>query len=366
MDKNGYKRIMVKESDIKIPNQMLTIISELDEFKGSWKLLGQMMPERLKTLKKVATIESVGSSNRIEGNKLTDKQVEKLLSNITKQSFATRDEQEVAGYARLMDTIFDDYEVIPLTENYIKQLHKILLQYSTKDEKQRGEYKKISNAVAAYDEKGQELGIVFETAAPFETPLRMEELVNWTRKNLEDKFFHPLIVIGIFIVEFLAIHPFEDGNGRLSRALTCLLLMKAGYTYIPYCSLEAVIEDNKEGYYRALRQTQTTLSNKNPDFEPWLLFFLKSLQKQKIRLEYKLNQNNISTNSNTSDLSELEYKILKYFDENESGTILKLVEYTQSNRNTIKKAVSSLVDKKYLILHSKGRGAWYSKVDNHA
>ena len=242
---------MIKESDIKINNQMLSIISELDEFKGSWKLLGQMMPEKLKSLKKVATIESVGSSNRIEGNKLTDKQIEKLLSNIKKQSFSTRDEQEVLGYAKLMDTIFDDYEVIPLSENYIKQLHKILLQYSVKDEKLRGKYKKISNAVAAYNEKGEEIGIVFDTATPFETPLRMEKLVNWTKKNLEDKFFHPLIVIGIFIVEFLAIHPFEDGNGRLSRALTCLLLLKSGYNYMQYSSLEAVIEDNKEGYYRA-------------------------------------------------------------------------------------------------------------------
>src|SRR5574344_1537404 len=282
---------MIKEDDIKISNQMLSIISELDEFKGGWRLLGKTAPDRLKSLKKVATIESVGSSNRIEGNKLTDKQVEKLLSNIKKQSFATRDEQEVAGYARVMDTVFEDYELIPLSENYIKQLHKILLQYSAKDEKHKGEYKKISTAVAAYDNEGNELGIVVETATPFETPLKMEELVNWTKKNLEDKFFHPLIVIGIFIVEFLAIHPFEDGNGRLSRALTCLLLLKSEYSYMPYSSLEAVIEDNKEGYYRALRQTQTTLKNPTPDFEPWLIFFLKSLQKQKIRLEFKLNKN---------------------------------------------------------------------------
>ena len=107
---------MIKESDIKITNQMLSIIAELDEFKGSWKLLGQLSPDRLRTLKKVATIESVGSSNRIEGNKLNDKEVEELLSNIKRQSFATRDEQEVAGYARLMDTVFEDYEVIPLSE----------------------------------------------------------------------------------------------------------------------------------------------------------------------------------------------------------------------------------------------------------
>lgn len=350
---------MINDESIKISNQMLSIISELDEFKGSWKLLGQLSPERLKTLKKVATIESVGSSNRIEGNKLNDKQVEELLSNIKKQSFATRDEQEVAGYAKLMDTIFEDWEVIPFSENYIKQLHKILLQFSSKDERHKGSYKKISNAVAAYSPEGKELGIVFETATPFETPLKMEKLVNWTRKNLDDRYFHPLIVIGIFIVNFLAIHPFEDGNGRLSRAITCLLLLKAGYSYMQYSSLEAVIEDNKEGYYRALRQTQTTLNNAKPNYESWLIFFLKSLQKQKIRLEYKLKEKDINLNSN--DLTELETKILEYFEQNERGTNIKLIEFTNANRNTLKKALSSLVDKKFLTMHSKGRGSWYSK-----
>lgn len=351
---------MIKPDTIKITNQMLTIISEIDEFKITWKLLGKMPPEVLKSLKKVATIESVGSSNRIEGNKLSDSEVEKLLSAINKQSFATRDEQEVAGYAKLMDTIFADWEVIPLSENYIKQLHKILLQYSSKDEKHKGEYKKISNAVAAYSPEGEELGIVFETATPFETPLKMEELVNWTRKNLEDKFFHPLIVIAVFIVQFLAIHPFEDGNGRLSRALTCLLLLKAGYSYVPYSSMEAVIEDNKEGYYKALRQTQTTLKDDEPDLAPWLEFFFKTLQKQKIRLESKINGNSENKTDN-NDLTELEEKILSYFNTENNGTTAKIVEYTKANRNTVKKALQNLAAKNILTLHSKGRGAWYSK-----
>ena len=288
---------MLGNFDIKINNQMLTIISEIDEFKGSWKLLGQMAPEKLQALKKVATIESVGSSNRIEGNKLSDKQVEELLSRINKQSFANRDEEEVAGYAKLADTIFEDWEVIPLSENYIKQLHKILLEYSSKDEKHKGEYKKISNAVAAYDNNGKELRVVFETATPFEAPLKMQELIEWTNKNLADRFYHPLIVIGVFVVNFLAIHPFQDGNGRLSRALTNLLLLKSGYAYIPYSSTEAIIEDNKEGYYRALRQTQTSL-NSCPNYESWLMFFLKTLQKQKIRLEYKLEHTEIKKLSN--------------------------------------------------------------------
>jgi Fic family protein len=350
---------MFENLNLKINEEMISIISEIDEFKGSWKLLGQMTPEKLKSLKKVATIESVGSSNRIEGNKLSDNQVEELLSRISKQSFANRDEEEVAGYAKLADTIFDDWEVIPLSENYIKQMHKILLEYSSKDEKHKGEYKKISNSVVAYDSSGKEIGIVFETATPFETPIKMQQLIEWTNKNLDDKFYHPLIVIGVFIVNFLAIHPFQDGNGRLSRALTNLLLLKSGYLYIPYSSTEAVVEDNKDTYYRALRQTQTSFKTK-VDYEPWLMFFLKTLQKQKIRLEYKLDMMTTKTNSNI-DLPIISAKIMEVFAIKERATISEISELTAVNQNTIKKHLAKLVENNYLIKHGKTRGAWYTK-----
>ena len=350
---------MFENIDIKINNQMLSIISEIDEFKGSWKLLGKMAPEKLRALKKVATIESVGSSNRIEGNKLSDKQVEELLSRINKQSFANRDEEEVAGYAKLADTIFEDLEIIPLSENYIKQLHKILLEYSSKDEKHKGEYKKISNSVVAYDSDGKEIDIVFETATPFETPLKMQELIEWTNKNLTERYYHPLIVIGIFVVNFLAIHPFQDGNGRLSRALTNLLLLKSGYLYIPYSSTESIVEDNKEAYYRALRETQVSLKN-IPNYEPWLMFFLKTLQKQKIRLEYKLEHTSTSIKSNL-DLPETSAKIMEIFDSKERVTLSELAELTNININTIKKHLASLVKNNYLTKHGKTRGAWYTK-----
>lgn len=351
---------MFKNFDIRITNQMLSIISEIDEFKGSWKLLGQIAPEKLQALKKVATIESVGSSNRIEGNKLSDKEVEELLSRINKQSFANRDEEEVAGYAKLAEIIFEDWEIIPLSENYIKQLHKILLEYTSKDEKHKGEYKKVSNAVAAYDSNGKELGVVFETATPFETPLKMQELIDWTNSSLADRFYHPLIVIGIFVVNFLAIHPFQDGNGRLSRALTNLLLLKSGYLYVPYSSTESIIEDNKEAYYRALRQTQTTL-NSEPDYEPWLLFFLKTLQKQKVRLEYKL-EHPVLTIKTMLDLPEISAKIMAVFETKERSTISELSQLTGVNINTIKKHLASLVKNNHLIKHGTTRGVWYTKV----
>ena len=171
-----------------------------------------------------------------------------------------------------MEHVFAAWESIPLTENYIKQLHQVLLQFSSKDDRHRGQYKTLDNHVQATDENGQVLGIVFETASPFDTPRLMEELTVETKAALEENALHPLIVIGAFIVRFLAIHPFQDGNGRLSRVLTTLLLLRAGYAYVPYSSLESIVEENKESYYLALRRTQTTLNREKPAWEPWLLF----------------------------------------------------------------------------------------------
>ena len=148
-----------------------------------------------------------------------------------------------------METVFAAWQDIPINENHIKQLHRDLLRYSEKDDRHRGEYKKMSNSVAAFDEDGKQIGIVFETATPFDTPRLMAELVAWLAEARDLRRLHPLLIVAVFIVVFLEIHPFQDGNGRLSRILTTLLLLQAGYAYVPYSSLESVIENSKEGYY---------------------------------------------------------------------------------------------------------------------
>lgn len=342
---------MINLNNIHITPEMLNIITEVDEFKGSWNVLEQQ-PDKYKHLKKIATIESIGSSNRIEGNTLTDKQVETVLANLKRQSFATRDEQEVAGYADLMENIFDNYEVIPFNENYIKQLHKILLSYSSKDERHRGEYKTLANSVAAFDAEGKEIGIIFETATPFETPQLMRELIQETREQLEDKFIHPLIMIGLFVVHFLAIHPFQDGNGRMSRALTTLLLLKNGYLYVPYSSMESIIEENKASYYKALRNSQKTFKTDDVNYDYWLNFFLRTVQKQVVRLKQKMNQA-------PATLPLTETKIMNLFDEQNQWTTAAMVEALNMNIATIKKAVGELVKKGYLQKNGTTRGAWY-------
>lgn len=231
-----------------------------------------LTPDRLNALRKVATIESIGSSTRIEGAKLTDAQVETLLSNLEKTAFLTRDEQEVAGYAEVMDLVFEAYDDLAITENHIRQLHQTLLRLSSKDERHRRLYNTLSNNVVAFDADGKEIGVVFETASPFDTPREMEELVAWANKAIREEAHHPLLIIAVFVVVFLAIHPFQDGNGRLSRVLTTLLLLRAGYAYVPYASLESVVEANKDLYYKALRRTQTTLKTDAPDWAPWIGF----------------------------------------------------------------------------------------------
>ena len=219
---------MIQTDTIQITPELLAPISEVDEFKGAWRALGTLAPQRLRALRHVATIESIGSSTRIEGSKLTDREVERLLANLEIQRFSSRDEQEVAGYAEVMETVFHAWAEIPLTENHTKQLYRDLLRHSDKDERHRGEYKTLRNDVGAFDADGNMIGGVFETATPFDTPRRMAELVKWLNDARELKRIHPLLIVAVFIVTFLEIHPFQDGNGRLSRILTTLLLLQAG------------------------------------------------------------------------------------------------------------------------------------------
>ena len=250
---------MLNTDNIVITPEILALIAQIDEFKGAWRALGSLAPERLLALRRVATIESVASSTRIEGSKLTNAEVDVLLSNLKIKKFNTRDEQEVAGYAEVMELLFASWEHIHFNENHIRQLHRDLLAFSDKDAHHRGRYKTIPNNVGAFNERGEQVAVVFETATPFDTPRLMQELAEWVRQTRDSKALHPLLIVAVFVVVFLEIHPFEDGNGRLSRILTTLLMLQSGYNYVPYSSLESIIEQNKGAYYLALRQTQGTI-----------------------------------------------------------------------------------------------------------
>ena len=346
---------MLRTDTIQITPEMLALIAKIDEFKGAWRALGTLAPERLSALRRVATIESIGSSTRIEGSKLTDREVEQLLANLEIKRFDTRDEQEVAGYAEVMDVVFSAWQDIPFTENYIKQLHQILLQHSDKDTWHRGQYKTNTNSVAAFNEHGEQIGIVFQTASPFDTPRLMTELVSWVNAQRESKLLHPLLIAAIFVVVFLEIHPFQDGNGRISRALTTLMLLQAGYAYVPYSSMESVIELNKEAYYLALRQTQGTIRTDAPNWQPWLVFFLRSLAEQVRRLEKKVERERLVLAS----LPELSLQIVEFAREHGRVTIGDVIKLTGASRNTLKAHFRNLVERGHLSQQGSGRGVWY-------
>jgi Fic family protein len=346
---------MIRADAVQITPEILALIAGIDEFKGAWRALGTLAPERLSALRRVATIESIGSSTRIEGSRLSDRDVERLLSNLQIKSFTTRDEQEVAGYAEVMELVFTSWQDIALTENHVKQLHRDLLTYSEKDAWHRGNYKTSTNNVVAFDEDGNELGVVFATASPFDTPPLMTELITWFNAERAAAGLHPLLLIAIWIVVFLEIHPFQDGNGRLSRILTTLLLLQAGYAYVPYSSLESVIEQSKEGYYLALRQTQGTIRSDTPNWQPWLSFFLRALAEQVRRLNRKVEREKLVL----AALPELSLQIVEFAREHGRITIGDAIRLTGSSRNTLKQHLRALVERGSLEQHGSGRGVWY-------
>ena len=345
----------IRTDTLEITTAILQLIAEIDEFKGAWAAIGRISPERLSALRRVATIESIGSSTRIEGAKLSDREVERLLAGLDAKAFASRDEEEVAGYADAMETVFSHWKEISLTENHIKQLHRDLLQYSSKDERHRGSYKTLDNHVEAIGPDGKSLGVVFRTASPFDTPRLMAELTRWLRDEQKAHNLHPLILIAVFIAVFLEIHPFQDGNGRLSRILTTLLLLRSGYSYVPYSSLESIVERNKEAYYLALRQTQETIRSTAPNWQPWLAFFLESLQEQKARLEKKIERERLILGA----LPELSVRILELCRERGRITVAEATKVTGANRNTIKDHLKALTRAGHLQQHGAGRGSWY-------
>ncbi len=347
---------MFKIDTLRITPEILTLIAGIDEFKGAWRALGRLAPERLSALLRVATIESIGSSTRIEGSKLSDREVERLLSNLQIKRFDTRDEQEVAGYAAVMELVFTSWQDISFTEESTStSCISNSFVHSEKDAWHRGSYKTTSNSIVAIDEDGQQIGVVFQTASPFDTPRLMSELVTWVQEETTKAQLHPWLIIALWAVVFLEIHPFQDGNGRLSRVLTTLLLLRAGYSYVSYSSLESIIEQSKEGYYLALRQTQGTIRSDAPDWQPWLEFFLRALAQQVKRLEKKVEREKLVL----ATLPDLSLQIVEFAREHGRITISEAHKLTGANRNTLKQHFRSLVEGGHIVQRGAGRGAWY-------
>jgi len=345
---------------IKLTQDILAKIAKIDQFQGLWQGSMRISPQILGRLKTWVIITSTGASTRIEGAKMTDEEIARFLRGLKGKRPKSRDEEEVAGYADLIGRIFDNWRTLKLTEGWILQFHSILIQFSEKDKTHKGKYKNSSNTVVMTNRQGKQI-VLFDPTPPHLVKSEIQEAIEWANEQLEQKTIHSLLVIANFIFEFLAIHPFKDGNGRISRVLTNLLLLKAGYSYVPYVSLDEIIEQTKSEYYLALRATQKNHKTKHEDITPWVEYLLGSLLEQSNKAR-KL----IESEQPEKLLSEKQTQIYQLFEKNEKLSVSEIDKILKGKipQSTIKQALSRLVTLKLLERIGQARSTRYKKL-NH-
>ncbi|MDE2133934.1 MAG: Fic family protein [Alphaproteobacteria bacterium] len=343
---------------IALTQAILGKIAKIDELKGLWQGSVRVSPQILGRLKSWVIITSTGASTRIEGARMTDEEIARFLRGFKGKRPKSRDEQEVAGYADLIGRIFDNWKTIKLTEGWILQFHGMLLKFSDKDRVHKGTYKSAPNTVVMVNEKGEQ-AVLFEPTPPYLVQGEMRSAIEWANRELENGETHPLLVIANFIFEFLAIHPFADGNGRVSRALTNLLLLRAGYAYVPYVSLDEIIERTKSEYYLALRAAQKRHKTKREDVTPWVSYLLSALTEQAERARALMENDQPE-----KLLSEKQAAVYRLFD---GGKELAVAEIHLLLKKTvplptIKQALSRLTKLKLLERIGQGRGTRYRRT----
>lgn len=343
---------------IKNPDpQIVALLAEIDGIRGEFKSGLRMTPQAITNLKKSTLITSAGASTRIEGARLTDEEVEKVMRGLAVSKFADRDSQEVQGYLETLQNVFDSYQSLPLRESLITSLHNQLLKYSHKDDTHRGGYKKKENTVGVLGPDGNIAQIMFETTPAYLTGKEMNELVDWTNDAFEKNRFHNLLIIANFIVEFLKIHPFEDGNGRLSRVLTNLLLLQSGYQFIQYVSHEQIVERRKDEYYIALRKSQETFKTDHDTISPWLNFFLSSVREQATKALSYLEEEKVE-----DTLSPKQFEVWKHISSVGEAAPGEIVKATDIALGTVRQALDRLVELGKVKRVGRGRGTRYVKI----
>lgn len=329
---------------------LIKLISQIDRFDATWTSIEKKEGQSLKQLKTIATVRSVGASTRIEGSNMSNEEVEVLLNDIDISKIVDRDSQEVVGYFETLDLISESFEDIPINESSLKNLHNILLKHSKKDEWHKGDYKQHSNVVEAKLPDGTRQVIFQTTEAGLPTQDAMKQLINWYANDNET---HPLVKCALFTYEFLSIHPFQDGNGRLSRLISTLLLLKNGYKWIQYISFEHEIENRKIEYYRVLRNCQT--NRPNEDVTEWIHFFFDSLGKIQKHLMTKLESKGIKNR-----LSQREKSILTFIENNAGCKSGEIAEKLGIPSSTVKRILPELQKQNLIEKFGIGPGTNYS------
>jgi Fic family protein len=396
---------MISSKTLPLSMDVLNLVVRIHEFKSAMRVMVNLTPPRLLALRQIATIESVGAGMRIGSVELSDKEVASVLAKLemqlvknalssdktemdeggiiesaimpnvelhsdslteleviellnaaaTPSHILNSDEQQAAGYYDGLNRVHSLTKEIILTEAHIKDLHLVLLGHSKKDSWHAGKYKVSANNLVLSGPDANSTSKVIQTASPADTPHRIAELLKWLQEEREAGLINPLLLIAIFTASFLQIRPFQDGNSRMSHLLTRLLLLKTGYHFIVYGSLESVLEKNRAGYYKAVGGIHTSLSNEKPDWEPWLVFFLDAVVEQVRRLNSKLEREK----QIFSTLPKLSSAIVELAREHGRVTMSDAIKLTGSNRNTLKQHFRKLVFQGQLARHGMGAGVWY-------
>lgn len=343
------------EFDFKTNQRIFSKISEVEKFQGKWEHLEKSGKSLLKELRHIATIQSIGSSTRIEGSKLSDKDIKSLLEHLEINNLETRDEQEVVGYWEVLELTIENSSSITLTENHLMQLHSILLKYSEKDIRQRGKFKNLTNKVVATYPDGSQKDI-FTTTEPHLVSKEMTDLLEWTNRELEKKEINVILIIATFVYEFLSIHPFHDGNGRLSRILTTLLLVKESYFFVQFVSFEHIIEERKKEYYKILMACQKNRYSENEKIDLWIEFFLDCLISLSKKLEAKLQRFSLDGDY----INPRQKKIISLIQTQGSIKLAELdSHFSEVSIHTLKKDLKLLVEKELINKSGDKKGAFY-------
>lgn len=331
----------MKKPNVTIGQDIIQLAAEIDEFKNKWRTWNKLPDDRLQQLRRSATVESVGASIRIAGAKLTNAEVEALLweseqllsGQVCNESAGvdrSRDEAaaemagpalEVKGYAEAMELVVRTHQDLELTDEHIHRLHGILFQHCAEN-------------------GGSEV----------ESP-ELQDLLRWTTTAFNEASMHPLLIVAVFNALFLAIHPFQNGNGRLSRILMTQLLLRGGYDYLPYSSLDAVIEKDKLYYQKALQRTQSTLDDDAPSWQPWFAFFLRCLKAQTIKLAPAIEYHQAS---DSKELPQLSMDVLVLLSQHRSLTITQIAELTGAKQSELEPRLRELTDAGHIQDHDEG------------
>jgi len=339
-----------------LDHEILNLVAPLDEFKGRWHSVARQVPDRqLATLASRATVESVGSSTRMDGARMPDPEVDRFLFGPDPRPPTTADERAAAGYAEALEMVYDAVGGETLDTDFVRRLHGAVTWYSDTAGAERWEYRKASLRVRAYDAGGRPAGTLFNASPPARIRTQMEDLVRWGSRYLDSDEFHPLLVAASFMARLSIIHPFTEASGRLARLLATWMLMRSGYSHLPYASFERVLEERRSSHHRVLGRAVRTGENGRTGLGEWVVFFLRSLTAQRDELLRRIEGQHRKTR-----LPELSVKLIDLAREVGRLTMSHALDQTGANRNTIKVHLRQLVAQGRLLRHGGGRGTWYT------